>query len=96
MKRREKNFPVVVIDLIFDLAATEGLSEILGTALSLEECLFCSKKSNNLEDNLDHMAQVHSFFLPDYEYITNLSGLIEYLGMKENIFRLILTNNQRD
>ncbi len=27
------------------------------------------------------MAYAHSFFIPDFEYITDLPGLIEYLGM---------------
>ena len=31
------------------------------------------------------MTISHSFFLPDPEYITDLEGLIEYLGAKVNI-----------
>jgi pre-60S factor REI1 len=59
----------------------EGETQILGTPLRPEECLFCSLKSSNLEENLSHMANAHSFFLPDFEYIKDLPGLIEYLGM---------------
>ena len=29
---------------------------------------------------MNHMASAHSFFLPDCDYISDLSGLIEYLG----------------
>ena len=46
------------------------------------ECLFCNHHSNNLDKNLNHMTVQHSFFLPDPEFLTNLEGLIEYLGAK--------------
>lgn len=58
----------------------EGDNQILGTPLLPEECLFCSAKSANLEENLSHMVHAHSFFLPDCEYIKDLPGLIDYLG----------------
>ena len=48
-------------------------------------CLFCGYRSSSLEKNLKHMTISHSFFLPDPEYITDLEGLIEYLGAKVNI-----------
>ena len=51
-----------------------------GDALGLEECLFCSHISKTLDDNVSHMTRVHSFFLPDIEYLTDLEGLITYLG----------------
>ena len=63
-----------------DASAAEGDAQVLGTPLQPEECLFCSLKSSNFEENLSHMAHAHSFFLPDFDYITNLPGLIEYLG----------------
>ena len=75
--RKQKNFN---FESILDATGVEGQTEVLGTPLSLEECLFCSLKSSNLEENLSHMAHAHSFFLPDFEYISNLPGLIEYLG----------------
>ena len=66
-----------------------------GAALSLEEriaaarsklgsthCLFCSSTSSSLADNLSHMANVHSFFIPDADYLIDLPGLITYLGEK--------------
>ena len=46
------------------------------------DCLFCNHHSSSLEKNLTHMTTVHSFFLPDPEYICDLDGLIEYLGAK--------------
>ena len=71
-----------MIDVCLDASALEGETEVLGTPLRLEECLFCSLKSSDLEENISHMAHVHSFFIPDFEYISDLRGLIEYLGEK--------------
>ena len=53
-------------------------------ALGMEECLFCSHVSASLEKNIKHMSGSHSFFLPDTEYLSDLEGLISYLG-KTNI-----------
>jgi len=45
-------------------------------------CLFCARISPSLEDNLTHMSGEHSFFIPDAEYLVDLTGLISYLGEK--------------
>ena len=50
--------------------------------LSASDCLFCSNTSASLEENLSHMSLTHSFFIPDAEYLTNVSGLVTYLGEK--------------
>jgi len=39
-------------------------------------------ESGTLEDNLSHMSVVHSFFVPDAEYLVDIEGLISYLGEK--------------
>jgi len=46
------------------------------------DCLFCSHHSANIDNNMRHMIEAHSFFLPDPEFLTDLDGLIEYLGAK--------------
>jgi len=51
-------------------------------ATSPTHCLFCSRISSSLEDNLTHMSGEHSFFIPDAEYLVDLTGLISYLGEK--------------
>jgi len=73
----------------------EGETQVLGTPLQLEECLFCSIKSSNLEENLSHMAHAHSFFLPDFEYIKDLEGLIGYLDEKVGIYHVCLWCNKK-
>ncbi|KAG5886497.1 hypothetical protein JTB14_014680 [Gonioctena quinquepunctata] len=46
------------------------------------DCLFCSQHSRNFIRNLEHMTIVHSFFIPDIEYCTDVEGLLRYLGEK--------------
>ncbi|KAL0580344.1 hypothetical protein V5O48_001681 [Marasmius crinis-equi] len=50
--------------------------------LSTTHCLFCPSKSPTIEENLSHMSSAHSFFIPDSDYLTDLPGLITYLGEK--------------
>ena len=51
------------------------------SSIDVEECLFCGFVSSSLEDNVQHMSSHHGFFLPDAEFISNLDGLISYLGL---------------
>lgn len=55
--------------------------EILET-IPIDECLFCSHHSTDIESNLTHMATIHSFFIPDLEYCIDVKGLLLYLGTK--------------
>ncbi|KAJ3557906.1 hypothetical protein NP233_g11624 [Leucocoprinus birnbaumii] len=50
--------------------------------LSPTHCLFCPEQSSSLEDNLTHMSTAHSFFVPDADYLIDITGLITYLGEK--------------
>lgn len=76
--------------LIVDQGATEEeidrtIDEKIAAArarLSPSHCLFCSHKSSHLDDNLTHMSTIHSFFIPDAEYLIDITGLITYLGEK--------------
>lgn len=45
-------------------------------------CLFCPKSSDSLLLNIKHMSDIHSFFIPDIEYLVDLKGLLIYLGEK--------------
>lgn len=53
-----------------------------GEAVELLDCLFCSHHANTLEDELHHMTEKHSFFIPELEYCVDVTGLITYLGEK--------------
>ena len=50
--------------------------------IPVTDCLFCSHHSSTLNKSIVHMTAEHSFFLPDPEFVTNLDGLVEYLGAK--------------
>ena len=54
------------------------------------ECLFCQHHSNNMDKNLFHMTEAHSFFVPDLEFITDLDGMMSYLGAKVSYSRVIV------
>lgn len=60
----------------------EELEKELASRPRLEpnECLFCTKKFEDVPANMSHMAEEHSFFVPDIEYCINLTGLLGYLG----------------
>lgn len=49
-------------------------------AIPTSSCLFCNHKSEDLETNLKHMSNHHSFFIPDVEYVVDVEGLITYVG----------------
>jgi pre-60S factor REI1 len=46
------------------------------------DCLFCTHHSSNMDKNLVHMSEKHSFFLPDLEFVVDLDSLVSYLGAK--------------
>jgi pre-60S factor REI1 len=39
---------------------------------------------------MDHMAHEHSFFVPDLEYLSDLEGLVKYLGEKVSVGNVCL------
>ena len=53
----------------------------LRSRISPLQCLFCSVPVfKSTEESISHMASAHSFFIPDLEYLTDLSGLMSFLG----------------
>ncbi|EFX85155.1 putative zinc finger protein [Daphnia pulex] len=49
-------------------------------AIPVTSCLFCNHKSDSLESSLKHMSSQHSFFIPDFEYVIDIEGMVTYLG----------------
>ncbi|KAL0241562.1 hypothetical protein GEMRC1_006797 [Eukaryota sp. GEM-RC1] len=47
--------------------------------LEVTDCLFCEHSFETIEECLDHMKTVHSFFIPDLEHLSDLEGFLEYL-----------------
>ncbi|KNC99191.1 uncharacterized protein SPPG_05447 [Spizellomyces punctatus DAOM BR117] len=57
------------------------------------DCLFCLHSAQSFENNMEHMAKAHSFFIPDIEYLVDLKGLIKYLGEKVAVGHVCLYCN---
>lgn len=64
-------------------------------ALPPTSCLFCSESSTSVEENVMHMGQKHGFFIPDAEYCSDVTGLIEFLGMKVGCGNVCIWCNKR-
>ncbi|KAI9362462.1 C2H2 type zinc-finger-domain-containing protein [Zopfochytrium polystomum] len=69
----------------------EELSELIDQKLASaprlkpQDCLFCTTSAKSLEENVEHMAVAHSFFIPDLEFLVDLEGLLKYLGEKVSV-----------
>ncbi|XP_046883486.1 zinc finger protein 622 [Hypomesus transpacificus] len=64
-------------------------------AIPTTDCLFCPHHSHSLMKNMAHMTHVHSFFVPDLEYLIDLKGLIRYLGEKVGTGNVCLWCNEK-
>ena len=62
-------------------AEDEGLDEEGafgdGEAIPNTCCLFCTASASTVEENLKHMSTLHSFFVPDLEYLVDADGELE-------------------
>lgn len=72
-----------------DIISDEEESE----AIPQTSCLFCSRGSASVEDNLNHMSKSHSFFIPDLDYVTDLEAFLIYLGAKVGDGKICLLCN---
>ncbi|XP_047224742.1 zinc finger protein 622 isoform X1 [Girardinichthys multiradiatus] len=72
-----------------------GTSDSLPGSIPVTDCLFCSHHSKSLLKNVAHMTTVHSFFIPDVEFLVNLKGLIRYLGEKVGAGNVCLWCNEK-
>jgi pre-60S factor REI1 len=75
----------------------EKIDEKIASArsqLSSIDCLFCSNVAGSLPDNLTHMSTIHSFFIPDAEYLIDIAGLVAYLGEKVAVGNVCLYCNE--
>ncbi|CAG0896842.1 unnamed protein product [Darwinula stevensoni] len=63
--------------------------------IPITQCLFCGLEHDTLANNMKHMSEKHSFFVPDVEYLVDLEGLIEYLGGKVGQGNMCLWCNER-
>jgi len=54
------------------------------------DCLFCLHRHDTVDQALEHMSRIHSFFIPDRDHLTDLPGLLGYLGEKVVIGNICL------
>ena len=73
----------------------EEEEEVVSEPLDTTECLFCPHVSHDMETNLEHMSKEHGFFIPDLEYLTDLSGLMGYLAEKVGVWNMCLYCNEK-
>uniref|UniRef100_A0A6J0SKP5 Cytoplasmic 60S subunit biogenesis factor ZNF622 n=1 Tax=Pogona vitticeps TaxID=103695 RepID=A0A6J0SKP5_9SAUR len=73
----------------------DGPSDSGSDAIPVTDCLFCSHHSSCLMKSVAHMTKVHSFFIPDIEYLVDLRGLIKYLGEKVGVGKICLWCNEK-
>ncbi|KAM7348522.1 cytoplasmic 60S subunit biogenesis factor ZNF622 [Cochliomyia hominivorax] len=82
-------------DVEEEVVDSDELDEIAENSLTEKDCLFCEHKAEDIMDNLKHMSETHSFFIPDLEYCTDLEGLLNYLGEKVTVYFICLWCNDR-
>ncbi len=56
--------------------------------IDLHTCLFCEHQSESLIAKCEHMAREHSFFVPDSEHVSDLEGLMRFLGVKVGAYHV--------
>ncbi|XP_058493328.1 cytoplasmic 60S subunit biogenesis factor ZNF622 [Solea solea] len=79
-----------------DSAASSDLHPAaLPGSIPVTDCLFCSHHSKSLVKNVTHMTKVHGFFIPDVEFLVDLSGLVRYLGEKIGAGNVCLWCNEK-
>ncbi|KZT58909.1 hypothetical protein CALCODRAFT_451002 [Calocera cornea HHB12733] len=86
------------VDMDSDEEVEQTIEQKLASArthLSPTSCLFCPIASASVAANLAHMSSAHSFFLPDAEYLSDVPGLLAYLGEKIAIGNVCLYCNGR-
>ncbi|KAH7108460.1 C2H2 type zinc-finger-domain-containing protein [Auriculariales sp. MPI-PUGE-AT-0066] len=65
------------INATIDARIAAARSQLAPTA-----CLYCPQTSASVSKNLDHMHTAHGFFVPDAEYLVDVTGLLAFLAGK--------------
>uniref|UniRef100_A0AAR5PV31 C2H2-type domain-containing protein n=1 Tax=Dendroctonus ponderosae TaxID=77166 RepID=A0AAR5PV31_DENPD len=80
--RARSPVPVEPTEISIDPGENEDDWDDVDNPIDNNDSIFCLKHSKSFMDNLDHMTIVHSFFIPDIEYCSDVQGLLSYLGSK--------------
>mmetsp|Transcript_37577 Transcript_37577/g.59286 ORF Transcript_37577/g.59286 Transcript_37577/m.59286 type:complete len:410 (+) Transcript_37577:1253-2482(+) len=63
--------------------------------LTHKHCLFSNKRSKTRAANMAYMAKEYGLFIPDAEYLADLSGLLDYLIEKISVHHVCLYCGKR-
>ncbi|XP_034412220.1 zinc finger protein 622 [Cyclopterus lumpus] len=76
-------------------AVSDSKPAALPGSIPVTDCLFCSHHSKTLMKNIAHMTKIHSFFIPDVEFLIDVAGLVRYLGEKIGAGNVCLWCNEK-
>ncbi|KAH1019840.1 hypothetical protein HUJ04_009601 [Dendroctonus ponderosae] len=93
--RARSPVPVEPTEISIDPGENEDDWDDVDNPIDNNDSIFCLKHSKSFMDNLDHMTIVHSFFIPDIEYCSDVQGLLSYLGSKISAGFMCLWCNER-
>lgn len=82
-------------DADIESLSSEVLAGMKQRNISMNECLFCLRKAQNMASNIIHMSKQHGFFIPDVNFVTDLEGLLKYLGEKVGVGNVCLWCNEK-
>ena len=72
-------------------AAIENHISAAKNRLEISDCLFCPDRFDDLESCISHMHLQHSFYIPDIDYLKDLSGLMRHLADKVSVWHVCLS-----
>jgi pre-60S factor REI1 len=62
------------------ISASSAVDESIASPFA--RCLFCRELSSTVHFNMIHMGTVHSMYIPEIKYLSDLEGLLTYLREK--------------
>jgi len=100
LKKHEKSLIEEDLEVVEEFDETDKNWEDIGdesmdefddkNGVPINDCLFCENKFSSIEDKCEHMAKVHSFFIPDMDHVSDLEGLVKFLGIKLGVYHVCL------
>lgn len=84
MKSFRKNFETKtnIKEIEENLNMEESNTMQCSNPIDYSNCLFCSHRAKNVFHVLYHMKKIHSFVIPDEEYLISYRPLLSYLSRK--------------
>ncbi len=58
---------------------SDEFEDLIGKQAQINCCLFCTKDSDSLETNLEHMYSEHGLYIPEIEHLSSLETIVGYL-----------------